>query len=80
MLVVLTEGDAVQWRKVHSNVRGIPNPVTNYPESLPDVVKDKKHIVAVGRISPQKRFDRLVAAFVMITHKCLLISVKHDKL
>ena len=69
LLIALTEGDAAQWRKIHPNVRIIPNPVTDYPESLPDVVKVEKRIIAVGRFSPQKRFDRLVDAFAMIAEK-----------
>ena len=69
LLVALTEGDAAQWRKVYHNVRVIANPVTDYPESLPIVVKDEKRIIAVGRLSPQKRFDRLIDAFAMIADK-----------
>ena len=69
LLIALTEGDAALWRKVHHNVQIIPNPVTNYPKSLPNVVKDKKRIIAVARFSPQKRFDRLVDAFAKISAK-----------
>lgn len=69
LLIALTEGDAALWRKVHHNVQIIPNPVTNYPKSLPNVVKDEKRIIAVGRFSPQKRFDRLVDAFAKISAK-----------
>ena len=69
LLVALTEGDAAQWRKVHHNVRIIVNPVTDYPESLFDVMKDEKRIIAVGRLSTQKRFDRLIDAFAMIADK-----------
>jgi glycosyltransferase involved in cell wall biosynthesis len=69
LLVALTEGDAAQWRKVHHNVRIIANPVTDYPESLFDVMKDEKRIIAVGRLTPQKRFDRLIDAFAMIADK-----------
>ena len=69
LLIALTEGDAAQWRKINSNVRIIPNPVTDYPECLSDVVKDEKRIIAVGRFSPQKHFDRLVDAFSMIADK-----------
>lgn len=68
-LIALTEGDAAQWRKINCNVQIVPNPVTDYPECLPDVVKDEKRIIAVGRFSPQKRFDRLVDAFAMIADK-----------
>ena len=69
LLIALTEGDAAQWRKVHRNVQIIPNPVTNYPDSMANVVKDEKRIIAVGRFSPQKRFDRLIDAFAMISNK-----------
>lgn len=69
LLITLTEGDAAQWRKINSDVRIIPNPVTVYPATLPDVVKDEKRIIAVGRFTPQKRFDRLVDAFAIIAEK-----------
>lgn len=69
LLIVLTDGDAVQWRKKHVNVRVIPNPVTNYLDILPQIEKVKGRIIAIGRLSPQKRFDRLVEAFALIADK-----------
>lgn len=69
LLIALTEGDAAQWRKIHRNVRVIPNPVTDYPKNLQQIVKDEGRIIAIGRLAPQKRFDRLVDAFAIIANK-----------
>ena len=49
----------------------IPNPVTYYPPSvqhsaLPDT---QFRIICVGRLSPQKRFDRMIDAFATIADK-----------
>ena len=69
LLIALTEGDAALWRKIHRNVRVIPNPVTDYPKNLQHVLKDEWRIIAIGRLAPQKRFDRLVDAFAIIADK-----------
>lgn len=69
LLVALTEGDAKIWRNIHPRVCVIPNPLTNYPASLPCVDKNEGRIICVGRISPQKRFDRVVNAFALIADK-----------
>lgn len=71
LLIALTEGDARQWQNVCPRVCVIPNPVTSYPTSVAHVAKDTGHIIAVGRLSPQKRFDRLVDAFALIAHRHL---------
>ena len=69
LLVALTERDAKIWRRHHHRVWVIPNPVTYYPVPLPHVEKKDGRIICVGRISPQKRFDRMVDAFALIAEK-----------
>lgn len=68
-LVVLTEGDAKNWRKHFKNVIVIPNPVTLYPDVIDDVPKDPGRIIFVGRFNREKRIDRLITAFSMIAEK-----------
>jgi len=69
LLIALTEGDANIWRKYHHNVCVIPNPLTCYPEDLPHIEQTEGRIICVGRLSPQKRLDRLIDAFAMIADK-----------
>ena len=67
LLVTLTEGDAACWRSRQvRNVRVVPNPVTCYPETLPTAPREEGRILCVGRLTAQKRFDRLVDAFSLI--------------
>ena len=63
---VLTEGDALFWRKHVPHVSVIPNPVTNYPEIIDDVPKEEGRIISIGRLTEIKRFDRLIDAFALI--------------
>ena len=61
--VVLTDEDAGYWGKM-PNIRVIPNARTftfDTPSSL-----ESRQVLAVGRYSYQKAFDRLVAAWKMI--------------
>ena len=69
LLIALTEGDANQWRKYHHHVYVIPNPLTCYPEDSPHIKQTEGRIICVGRLSPQKRFDRLINAFALIADK-----------
>ncbi len=66
LLVALTEEDAKKWCKFHHRVCVIPNPLTHFIVSLPCVEKSEGRILCVGRLSPQKRYDRMVNAFAMI--------------
>ena len=69
LFVALTEGDAACWQRYNvQNIKVIPNPVTLYSE-YSFVEKLKGRIICVGRLAPQKRFDRLVGAFNMIAAK-----------
>lgn len=69
LLVALTEGDAKIWRRHHHRVCVIPNPLTHYHESPSHAEKTDDRIICVGRISPQKRFDRVINAFALIASK-----------
>lgn len=70
VLVALTKGDAAAWSKYHHNVRVIPNPLTYYPPSLSSRSTSRSHrIICIGRLAPQKRFDRMIDAFSLIADK-----------
>lgn len=66
--VVLTQGDCHFWSKYIHHVKVLPNPLTSYPETINDVPKDNYRIISVGRLTPIKRFDRLIDAFAMISN------------
>ena len=70
LLIALTQGDAECWRKVGvSRVTVIPNPVTYYPEEVSRPASPQHRIICVGRLTPQKRFDRLIDAFALLAGK-----------
>ena len=69
LLIALTQQDAQYWRRYIRNVAVVVNPVSYYPEVIDDEPKIAGRIVAVGRLQPQKRFDRLVEAFSLIADK-----------
>lgn len=66
LFISLTKGDADCWRgnKIH-NLKVIPNPL---PFSLEYQSKLRREfrIICVGRLAPQKRFDRLINSFYLI--------------
>ena len=69
LLIALTQGDAKCWREHVKNVVVIVNPVSDYPEVIDDEPKITGRIVSMGRLQPQKRFDRLIDAFSLIADK-----------
>lgn len=67
-VVALTEGDAVEWRKVNSSVYVIPdvvhlNTTGNYCDS------QTKSIVYVGRLSRQKDIGSLLAVWQLVRQR-----------
>lgn len=71
LLIALTEGDASYWRQYLKKVCVIPNPVTCYPLEIPQSTFSTQQfrIICVGRLAPQKRFDRIINAFSLIADK-----------
>ncbi|MBQ6379524.1 MAG: glycosyltransferase family 4 protein [Prevotella sp.] len=70
LLVALTKGDATSWsQKGIKNIEVIPNPVTHYEPFLNNCEKVEGRILCAGRLTPQKRFDRLIDAFSMIAER-----------
>jgi len=69
-MVVLTNGDADDWRKYTTNVVVIPNPVTLYPDIVLPHDGSGCRILCVGRLHEQKGFDMLIDAFALIAHQC----------
>ena len=69
MVITLTHGDALFWRKHFNNVKTIPNPVSMPVDDLVDSKKEVGRILYVGRLNSVKRVDRLIQAFAMIADK-----------
>lgn len=64
--VVLTNEDKKMWGNLN-NISVIPNPLGNIPTIYSDV--ENKNIIAVGRLTYQKGFDRLIDAWSLIAYK-----------
>lgn len=69
LLIALTMDDTECWIQHVRNVVTVSNPLTLYPETLSHPSKESGRIVSVGRLEPQKRFDRLIKAFSLIACK-----------
>lgn len=63
--IVLTSDNKQQWKS--GNVEIIPNPLPFYPDSVSKL--DNKRIIAVGKVSVQKGYERLSEAWKLIEHK-----------
>lgn len=64
-VVLLTQEDKKQWYEL-SNAVVIPNFSKEYNRQEQNVDYSIKRAIAVGRISTQKRFDRLIAAWSIV--------------
>lgn len=62
--VLLTEGNANEWPL--SNLEIIANPTSFYPETVSTL--DQKRVIAVGKHSDQKGFDRLLEAWKLLSN------------
>ena len=60
--IVLTGDGKIEWKG--KNVIVIPNPLSFYPTTVSPL--DQKKIIAVGRVSVQKGYERLVEAWKLI--------------
>ncbi len=65
IVVTLTEGDKQLWKKARK-VTVIPNFSTMSPARHID---DQKRVIAVGRLSREKGYDRLIAAWQQVARK-----------
>lgn len=63
VLVALTEGDAADWRKVHPDVRVIPNLVSLNEGAYSE---QKKRVIFVGRLDYQKRPMEAIRIWQMV--------------
>lgn len=69
LLLALTKGDAVFWRKHVTQVKVLPNPVTFYADDISNRKQDIGRIISVGRLDSPKRFDILIDAFSKVASK-----------
>lgn len=66
---VMSYHDVAYLKNKYHKVVYMPNPLRFSPISVVDYEKifdNRKHILAVGRLDPQKGFDKLIEAFSMI--------------
>lgn len=63
-VVVLTKADLRDWSKTHTNVIQIYNPVPFHNDRTATL--DAPIALAVGRLSPQKGFDRLIDCWKLV--------------
>jgi glycosyltransferase involved in cell wall biosynthesis len=67
-VVVLTEADERDYRDALAgsdvHIERIPNPLPATAQAAPLARLDKPVVIAAGRLTPQKGFDRLIDAFV----------------
>lgn len=70
LLIALTQSDAKCWQQYIQKVAVVPNPISYYPEQISGKCeKENRRILAVGRLLKEKRFDRLINAFALISLK-----------
>ncbi len=69
LLITLTRDDQNCWQQQVRKVIKIPNSISAYRETIDHSSKLPGRIIAVGRLHPQKRFDRLISAFSLLADK-----------
>ena len=69
-LVVLTEGDAKEWKKYTTKITVIPNPITSFPDNVKQHDGTNKRVICVGRLHKEKRWDLVIDAFAQIAKQC----------
>lgn len=66
-VVVLTKEDLYSWQKTNNNVVQIYNPLPYENDVCSSL--DYKSFVSVGRLSPQKNYESLIAAWSIVQEK-----------
>ena len=66
-VVSLTEGDAIEWRKYHRNVKVIPNLLHPGESRLSFLVS--KRVIWIGRLDYQKRADVALSIWRLVVQK-----------
>lgn len=69
MVIALTKGDSMFWKRHCNNVQTVVNPLSYYLNTIEDCTKEMGRILYVGRLHPVKRIDRLIQAFGLIADK-----------
>lgn len=65
--IVLTKEDEIEWRKTHSNVAQIYNPILDQTSAISFL--SEKRFIAVGRLDAQKGYDYLIKAWSFVSQK-----------
>ena len=63
-LVILFARNITQWQSYHHNVRVIPNFLTTIPQQTTQY--HQKRIIALGRMTKEKGFERLITIFAQL--------------
>lgn len=69
MVIALTEGDSMFWKRHCNHVQTVPNPLCSYRDTMEECSKEEARILYVGRLHHVKRIDRLIQAFSLIADK-----------
>lgn len=64
--VLLTKGNESEWKGL-KNITIIPNPLSFYPDNYSEL--ESKKIIAIGKVTFQKGYDRLLEAWKLIYKK-----------
>jgi len=64
--VILTNEDKQNW-KGFNNIVVIPNPISQFPKVYSDC--SNKIVIAAGRYSPEKGYDRLIKAWQLVSQR-----------
>ena len=69
LLISLTKADGECWKPYVKRIQIVPNPVSFYIEKPDMSLKEEGRIIYVGRLSLEKRIDRLIKAFAIISSR-----------
>ena len=69
LLITLTKADSDCWKPYVKRIRNVPNPVSFYIDKPDTSLKKEGSIIYVGRLSFEKRIDRLIEAFSLISSR-----------
>ncbi len=69
LVISLTQADSDCWKPYVKRVKSVPNHVSFYVDNIGMTPKKEGRILYVGRLSLEKRIDRLIDAFSLIANR-----------